>query len=183
MMAAGGASAAIATAAEGAATALPSLDLAYCRLLVGGELLASNFYAQALAAALSGRTVTAYLRRAAFNEQEHYTSVAAILSGAGAVPAVAGDITFSYPSGTFASEASIVKFAFQLETTLIGAYLGAIAGLQTSSLSAGLSSILACEAEHCSYFSYAGGGRAFDLSFPPALSISDASDALSAFTA
>ena len=161
---------------------LPSLDLAYARLLVTGELLAANFYTQALAAALSGRSVTGYLRRALFNEQEHYASVAAILSGAGAAPAVASDITFSYPDGTFASEAAIVRFAVQLESTLTGAYLGAISGLQTSGLAGGLASILACEAEHCSYFRQVGGGRAFDLSFPPTLTISQASDAISAYT-
>ena len=161
--------------AEGAAAALPSGDLAYARLLVGAELLAADFYGQALAARNGAPTVLRYLRRAAFNEQEHYQSVAGILSGSGVTPAVSGDITFSYPTGTFATQKSIVAFATQLETAVLGAYLGAVGNIQTTSLLTGLAEIAACEAQHVSYFTVAGGGRAYGQSFPPALTISAAS--------
>ena len=77
------------------------------------------------AAANSSAVVTKYLKRAYFNEQEHYGSVAGILTGASVTPAVAGDFTFSYPAGTFDSESSTVAFAAQLESTILGAYLGA----------------------------------------------------------
>src|SRR5262249_48181960 len=113
---------------------LPTTDLAYARLLVGAELLAADFYAQAIAAANSGPGVTWYLKRALANEKDHYTSVAQILSGAGLTPAVADDIDFSYPAGTFASQGSVGKFARQLEETTLGAYLGALSGIQTGSL-------------------------------------------------
>ena len=98
-------------AGAAAADPVPAADLAYARLLVGVELLGIDFYGQAIAAANTAKTMKAYLRRAAANEQEHYQSVAAIISGAGATPAVAGDIDFSYPAGTFASQKSIAKFA------------------------------------------------------------------------
>src|SRR3954447_21313105 len=90
-----------------AADPLPTADLAYARLLVGGELLAAAFYGQAVAAVASGKSVTKYLKRARANEVEHYTSVAGILTGAGQTPAVAGDIDFSFPRGTFTSQGSI----------------------------------------------------------------------------
>ena len=169
----------------GTAAADPPLtaDLAYARLLVGAELLASDFYSVAIAAANTGPSITGYLKRALANEQEHYQSVAGILNGAGMPPAVAGDIDFSYPAGTFASQGSIGKFAQQLEETILGAYLGAIAGIQTDSFKAGLARIAACEAQHAAYFTTALGGKAFSASFPPALTIDQASNALDAFTA
>jgi hypothetical protein len=166
-----------------AAAALPTMDLAYVRLLVGAELLASNFYSQAVAAANSSVAVTKYLKRAYFNEQEHYASVAGILTGAAVTPAVAGDFTFSYPAGTFDTESSIVAFAAQLESTILGAYLGAIGQIQTVSFLGGLAQVAACEAEHVSYFTAAGGGKAFHLSFPPPLSIDQASNAFDPYTA
>lgn len=166
-----------------AADSLPAADLVYARLLVGAELLASDFYSMAIAAANTGPKIAGYLRRAHANEQEHYQSVAAIISGAGLTPAVSGDIDFSYPAGTFASQGSIVRFARQLEDTILGAYLGAIAGIQTDSLEAGLARIAACEAQHAAYFTTAAGGKAFGLSFPIALTIDQASNALDAFTA
>jgi len=161
---------------------LPSSDLAYARLLVGAELLATDFYSQAIAASNTSASVTRYLKRAYFNEQEHYQSVAGILSGAGVTPALSGDITFGYPTGTFASQASIVKFAEQLENTILGAYLGAVGGIQTTSLLTGLAEIAACEAQHSAYFTQAMGGRTFDLSFPPALSAAQATTAMAAYT-
>jgi Ferritin-like domain len=166
-----------------AAAPLPLADLAFARLLVGAELLAQDFYSQAVAASNSGPVVDGYLHRALANEQEHYQSVSGILTGAGMTPAVAGDIDFSYPAGTFASQGSIVKFARQLEELLLGAYLGAIAGIQTDSLKGGLAQIAASEAQHASYFNAAGGTKAFKNAFPSPLTIDQASNALDAFTA
>src|SRR6202035_4013207 len=159
------------------------VDLAYVRLLVGAELLAANFYSQAIAAANSSAVVTKYLKRGYFNEQEHYGSVAGILTGASVTPAVAGDFTFSYPAGTFDSEGSIVAFAAQLESTILGAYLGAIGQIQTASLLGGLAQVAACEAQHASYFTAASGAKAFNLSFPPQSTIDQASNSFDAYTA
>ena len=96
---------------------------------------------------------------------------------------MSGDIDFSYPKGTFASEKSILKFAQQLETTMLGTYLGAIGGIQTNAFKTGLAQIAACEAQHSAYFTTAIGGKTFSLSFPPALTIDQASNALDAYTA
>ena len=185
----GGASLLVAGSALGqfvgtaAAAPLPVGDLAYARLLVGVELLASDFYTQAIAAANAGPQLGWYLKRAYLNEQEHYKSVAGIISGAGQTPAVSGDIDFSYPDGTFAGQGSIVKLAKQLEDLSLGAYLGAIAGMQTPGLIAGLGRIAACEAQHSSYFTTVLGGKAFKSSFSPALTIDQVSNTLDTFTA
>lgn len=170
-------------AASAAAAPLLPADLAYARLLVGAELLASDFYTQAIAAANTGPTITKYLKLAYANEQEHYQSVAGIVSGAGQTPAVSGDIDFSYPDGTFDTQKSVVAFAQQLEQTVLGAYLGAVDGIQANELKLGIARIAACEAQHVSYFTTAMGGKAFSLSFPVALTIDQASNAIDAYTA
>jgi hypothetical protein len=167
---------------DSAAAALPSNDTVYVRLLVGAELLASDFYSQAINASVTSSAVTKYLKLAYFNEQQHYQSVAGILSGEGVTPAVSNDITFTYPSGTFATQDSIVALAKSLEDMTLGTYLGAMSQIQTTSLLTGLSQIAACEAQHASYFTSAAGGRAFRLSFPPALNITQASNALAAYS-
>jgi Ferritin-like domain len=169
-------------AATAAADPIPTADLAYVRLLVGAELLASDFYTQAIAASNTSAAMMNNLKRAYFNEQEHYQSVAGILSGAGQTPAVSSDIDFTYPKGTFDSQRSIAKLALQLENIMVGSYLGALGGITTNSFKTGLAQIAACEAQHQSYFSSATGGKIFNLSFPPALTIGEASDALAAFT-
>ena len=181
LVAAGGV---LGTLAESAsADALPGTDLAYARLLVGAELLASDFYQQAIAASNAKPAVMKYLKRAYLNEQEHYQSVAGILSGSSNTPAVSSDFDFSYPAGTFDSEASILEFAATLESMVLGTYLGALGGIQTNTFKTGLAQIAACEAQHCSYVTSMTGGKPFWLSFPPALTIQQASNAFAAYTA
>jgi ferritin-like protein len=165
-----------------AADPLSTTDLAYSRLLVGAELLASDFYSQAVAASNASPGVMKYLKRAYANEQEHYQSVGGILSGAGVTPAVSSDIDFTYPKGSFASQRSILKLAQQLETIMLGTYLGAVGGMQTSSFKQGLARIAASEAQHLSYMWTKNGLEAFNVAFPPALTIDQASAAMDAFT-
>jgi len=176
--------AALGTLAESAsADAIPGQDLAYVRLLVGAELLASDFYSQALAAAQARGSARKYLSRALLNEQEHYASISGILVGAGVAPAVSGDFDFSYPTGTFQSPGAIFAEAAKVEALVLGAYLWALGGMQTSQFKTGLAQIAACEAQHASYFGSRAGGKAFWLSFPPALTIQQASDAMADYTA
>jgi hypothetical protein len=164
-----------------AADPLPAADLAYARLLVGAELLASDFYQQAVAASNSRPGVMRYLKKAYANEQEHYQSVAGILSGAGVTPAVSTDIDFSFPKDAFASQSSILKLAQVIETVVLGTYLGAVGGMQTNSLKQGVAQIAASEAQHLSYMWTQNGGKAFSIAFPPALTIDQASAAMDAF--
>ena len=157
-------------------------DLAYVRLLVTAELLQSNFYSQAIAASVASPEVTKYLKRAYLNEQEHYQSVAGIVTGTGNVPAVASDINFSYPDGTFADEKSILKAAAALENAVVATYAGAMGGIVTNQFKSGLAQIALCEAQHASYFAVQSGGKPFWLSFPAALTIQQASDAMNQYT-
>jgi hypothetical protein len=165
-----------------AADAIPDGDLAYARLLVGAELLASDFYAKAIASKrLSGDTL-AYLKRAMFNEQEHYESMAGILIGAGQTAATADDFDFLYPTGSFASKLSIGRLGVTLETSFLGAYLGAVDGLLGNQFKQPVARIAASEAEHLSLITRLAGGDPAGISFPAALTIDEASDALDAYT-
>ena len=55
--------------------------------------------------------------------------------------------------------------------------------MTTNAFKTGLAQIAACEAQHSSYFTAQAGGKAFWLSFPPAFTIQQASDAMDAYTA
>jgi hypothetical protein len=169
-------------AGSAAADTIPDGDLAYARLLVGAELLASDFYAKASASKQFGGDALKYLKRAMFNEQEHYRSMAAVLTGAGQTAATAADFDFSYPKGSFVSKVSIAKLGVTLETTFLGAYLGAVDGLLTNGFKQPVARIAASEAEHLSVFMQFSGGNPVGISFPDALTIDEASNALDAYT-
>ncbi len=169
-------------AGQAEADAIPDGDLAYARLLVGAELLAADFYARAIASKRYGGDALKYLKRALFNEQEHYDAMAGVLNGAGQPPAVAEDFDFAYPKGAFASKASIAKLGMTLEAASLGAYLGAVDGLQTGALKVPAARIAASEAQHLSVFAQHAGHDPIGISFPAPLTIEAASDALDAYT-
>jgi hypothetical protein len=164
-----------------AADAIPDGDLAYARMLVGAELLASDFYARAIASRRFSGDALKYLQRALFNEQEHDRTMSAVLSGAGQPPAVAEDFDFSYPKGSFASRAAVARLGVTLETVFLGAYLGAVDGFQTNGLKQPIARIAASEAQHLSMFSRLSGRDPIGISFPSPLTIDEASNAFDAF--
>jgi hypothetical protein len=165
-----------------AADPLPDGDLAYARLLVATELLGADFYAKAIASHKVGPHLLKRLKLAHANELQHYQSVGAILTGAGFTPAGGGDIDFSYPRGAFRSEGSVAKVALELETVMLGAYLGAVEGIQTSALKPVVARIAASEAQHVAYLSTIKGLSSFQA-FPNPMTIQQVSNALDVYTA
>jgi hypothetical protein len=165
-----------------AADTIPDSDLAYARLLVGAELLALDFYARANASKQLGPAVLGYMKRARLNERQHYDKVSEVLTGAGQAPAVAADFDFSYPKGALASKSSIAKLGVTLEAAFMGAYLGAVDGLQTDALKQTVAQIAANEAEHLSVFMRLSGRSPIGISLPRPLTIDQASNALDVFT-
>src|SRR5438128_2823574 len=165
-----------------AADPLPDGDLAYARLLVATELLGADFYTRAIASGKAGTRFLKRLRLARANELQHYQSVGGILTGAGLVPASSSDIDFSYPRGTFRSEGSITKVALVLENVMLGAYLGAVDGIQTNALKPVVARIAASEAQHVAYLSTIKGLSSFQA-FPNPLTIQQVSNALDTYTA
>jgi hypothetical protein len=159
----------------GAAAALgavpPDADLAWARLLVATELLLDDFYTRAIAAGTAGP-----LHEARANERAHYRGLAALMSGAGQTPAQSGDIDFSYPRAAFSGTAAVGRLGGALERMQLGAYLGAADAASSEPLRGIAARIGANEAQHLTMF------EPFHSSFPTALTIEQASDALGAYT-
>jgi hypothetical protein len=126
----------------------PDGDLAYLRLLIAAELLAVDFYGQAIAHGDLDQQYAARASRIAADESNHYTLLAALMTADGLTPTTSGDIDFSYPGRTFGGVASTLRFAQQLEQMLVGAYIDALANVQTAAYRQTMARILANEARH-----------------------------------
>ena len=178
-----GLAAAAAVAPSAALAAAPSdADLANARLLVVVELLLLDFYARAAKAGRFGVRGRDALARARFNEQEHLASVSLVLTNAGQTPATADDIDFTYPKDAFASLGKTAAVGRDLERLAAGAYLGAVDSAVDRTLALPLARIAASEAQHLAVFQQEATGHALGPSFPEALTIQAASDALAGYT-
>ncbi len=135
------------------ADAPPAGDLAYLRLLIAGELLAVDFYSEAIAHGDLKQQYAARASRISADEAEHYTLLASLMTAAGQTPATSDDIDFSYPGRTFSGTGSVLRFAQKLEQVLVGAYIDAITNVQTPDYRQTLAQILANEARHQSAIS------------------------------
>jgi rubrerythrin len=167
-----------AAAAPAASGPLAELDLALARLAIGAEILAAEFYTQAVASKQFAGEELKYLKRALFNEQEHLTAVSQILSGAGQTPATADDFTITFPKGTYASRESIAKLGVALESAFVGAYLGAVDAFSPGDLKTTAARIAASESQHLSVFSGITSGQPVGVSFPVAIDYETASGLL-----
>jgi ferritin-like protein len=163
-----------------AATA-PDNDLAYLRLLVAAELLAADVQAKALASGKLSRRSKAVIEKMAADEKMHYSKLADLVTAAGQPPATAGDIDFSYPKGSFASQASALKLAGEIEAVVLGAYLGAIENVATGGLRLPIGQIAANEAQHVGALASLRGRTVIGRAFAPSLQIDAASAALDRF--
>ncbi|MGD0197157.1 MAG: ferritin-like domain-containing protein [Solirubrobacteraceae bacterium] len=161
---------------------LPAADLAYARLLICFELLAIDFYENALRARHLDGPATAQVRAALANERAHYAYLADAITTAGGTPLTATDVNFSYPAATFYTARSLKRLALELETLTLGAYVGAGGAVVTPALASALAQITANEAQHQSVFARLDGQPPFDAPFPPILTIEEASNALSRYT-
>jgi rubrerythrin len=161
-----------------AADTLPDGDLAYLRLLIAAELLAVDFQTRAVGSGKLQHAARTLLQRMRSDETAHYTKLAALLTAAGQTPATSADIDFSYPKGTFRSQASLTKLAARLERLQLGAYVGALGNVETAEVQFLLGQIAANEAQHAGALAALHGGSVIGKAFAPALSIGQVSDAL-----
>lgn len=159
----------------------PDGDLAYLRLLIAAELLTVDFQAKALRSRKLQHAAHSLLRRIRSDEKKHYTQLAGLLTAAGQTPATAGEIDFSYPSGTFHTQASITRLAGRLEHLMVGAYLGAVENVETPALRLPIGQIAANEAQHQGALAALHGQSVVGRPFAPALQIAAVSDALDEF--
>ena len=170
-------------AADAAADPLSPNDLAFARLLVGVELLSIDFYFRAMNSGRFKPVGQKYLRNTFVNEIDHSRTVSDILSGAGYTPATASDFEFIYPKRTFTSRGAVATLGRELETVSLGAYLGAVGGVQAQALVQPLARIATSEAQHLSMWASELGGHPLSAAFPAPLTIDQVSSALDQFTA
>ena len=159
----------------------PDADLAYLRLLIAAELLAVDFQSRALTSGKLRRAAQSLFRRIRSDESDHYKRLARLLTAAGQTPATANDINFSYPKGSFHSQGSILALAGRLEHLMLGAYLGAVESVETSSLRLPIGQIAANEAQHQSALAGLNGRPVVGKAFAPALQMAAVSNALGRF--
>jgi hypothetical protein len=181
LLVAGGVALVGAVAGRAAAAAPSDGDLAYLRLLVGAELLAADFQAKALASRRLERRAKTVTKKMAADEKAHYARLAQLVAASGQTPATPGDIDFSYPKGSFASQAAVLNVATQIETLVLGAYLGAVENLEAPDLRLPVGQIAANEAQHASALAQLHGRMVIGGAFAPALEIDAASAALGRF--
>ena len=167
-----------ALAGRGDAASIPDGDVAYLRLLIAAELLGADFQATALASRKLTRHSATVMKKMAADEKAHYTGLARLVTAAGQTPATADDIDFSYPKGSFASEASILKLASEIEALVLGAYLGSIENIQTADLRLPVAQIAANEAQQVSALAPLVRRPAIGSAFAAALPIDAVSAAL-----
>jgi rubrerythrin len=171
-------SAVSALASSAAAATISDNDLSYLRVLIGAELLDIDFQTQALASGKLDGASSALFKQMLGDENAHYRGLSNLMTGAGQVPATSDDITFTYPKGSFDSQASIMKLAASLEELTLGGYLGAVQNLQAPQLRLPIGQIAANEAQHVSALAVSAGRPAIGSAFAPSLQIDAVSAAL-----
>jgi hypothetical protein len=165
-------------AAPADAADIPDGDLSYLRVLVAAELLKGDFHARALASRRATGAAARLLRSAEADDRAHYSGLAALLSGAGQTPAAAGDIDFTYPRGSFASQTAIARLASRVAQVTLGAYLGAVESVQTPELRRPLGQIAANEAQQLGALAQLRGRPVVGGAFAASLRIDAVSAAL-----
>jgi hypothetical protein len=165
--------------AEGTALGAIATDADIAKLAATAELLAIDFYTNAIASKkLTGDELT-YLVGAKANEVAHYDALKGVLKSA--TPA---GLKFTYPAGSFASRASIGKLGEALETAFVGAYMGAVGALQSNTLKSVAAEIGACESRHLSVLTNIAQNAIVPApSFPEVFSAAKATAAVKPFIA
>jgi len=161
-----------------ASAAIGTDDIPLVTQAVAIELLGGVFYSEALSTGAVNDSVTRYLKRAQFNETDHYNAVAKILTDAKQTPGTQSDFNFTFPTGAFATTRSIAKLGVKLETIFLGSYLGAVAELKDAYTRNVFSRIAACQAQHLSMLSGIAMNKPIGMSFPVPLTLDAVSLAL-----
>ncbi len=154
-------------------------DADIAALAATAELLAIDFYGLAIERGGFEGTELGYLQAAKQNEQDHYDALAGVLGDA-----APSGVAFKYPNGTFASKMSIAATGAALEEAFVGAYMGAVAALQSNELKGVAALIGANEAQHLTTFKrLAAGAFVGNPSLPKVLTADEALAAVTPFLA
>jgi hypothetical protein len=165
--------------ATGTAFGAGTNDADIAKLAATAELLAIDFYTQAIASKQLKGDELSYLAGARENEQAHYAALEGVLKSA-----TPKDLKFKYPNGSFASRHAIGMLGEALETAFVGAYMGAVTALQSNELKGVAAEIGACESRHLSVLTnIAANAVVPSPNFPKVLTASQATAAVTPFLA
>jgi len=167
--------------APAATAGIGPADIPVVTLALAGELLGAEFYEQALLAKVFPAEEMRHLKRAQFNDSQHYSGLAQILSHAGQTPGQASDFDFTFPAKGFATRKSAAALGTQLETEFLGIYLGGTQTVQNADVRSLFARIAASQAEHLSLLSAIAFGKPIGMSFPLPLTVEQGSAALDPF--
>jgi len=168
-------------AAPGGAFAATDDELAYANFGQAAELLLQDFYAKAEAARVVHGGDSKELGRGGLNAGEHQTALAKLLTDAGQTPSLAEDFEFVWPKNGFASPKSISELGLNVTEPLLGVYLDAAAQISISSYRTLFAAMAANLGQQVGALTSMSGGRIVGVSFPPAMSVETASDAIEAY--
>jgi hypothetical protein len=137
--------------AEGTAFGAVTADSDIAKLAATAELLAIDFYTNAIASGKLKGDELSYLVGAKGNEVAHYDALKGVLGKS--TPA---GLKFKYPAGSFGSRHSIGALGTALETAFVGAYMGAVTAFKSNELKGVAAEIGACESRHLSVLTNIG---------------------------
>ncbi len=137
--------------AEGTAFGAVTADSDIAKLAATAELLAIDFYSNAISSGKLKGDELSYLAGAKANEVAHYNALKGVLGKA--TPA---GLKFKYPAGSFGSRHSIGALGMALETAFVGAYMGAVTAFKSNDLKGVAAEIGACESRHLSVLTNIG---------------------------
>ena len=165
--------------AEGTAFGAVTADSDIAKLAATAELLAIDFYSNAIMSGKLEGDELSYLAGAKANEVAHYDALKGVLGKA--TPA---GLKFKYPAGSFGSRHAIGALGMALETAFVGAYMGAVTAFKSNDLKGVAAEIGACESRHLSVLTNIGANSivpAPDL--PKVFTASQATAAVTPFIA
>ena len=176
-----GAGLAVSGLSAGTALAATDDELSYANFGQATELLLADFDGRVLDAKAFAGPSSREIRRAAFNAGEHAAQLGKLLTDAGQNAAVADDFAFAWPDATFGSRASITKTGLLITESLAGVYISALTNVSIGTHRRLYASMLANVSQQIAFLSQASGARAIGISFPAAVDVETASDAIEAY--
>jgi hypothetical protein len=156
-------------------------ELAFANFGLAAELLLVDFYGRATEAGhFSGRTARD-LRLARRSAREHAAALTRLLADAGETAATAEDFEFDWPADVFASAASAAAVGLTIAEALLGTYLAASTATAGQAARSLYVRMVANLARQVAVLGRAAGGRGVGVSFPPPLTLEEASDRIEGY--
>jgi Ferritin-like domain len=162
------------------ASAATEDELAFANFGASTEFLVKDFYIKALQANVVSAAQTATLKRGRSAAGQHAKALTDLLRGAGDVAPAPEDFDFQWPDGTVQSEKEIVSTGTGVLRALLGAYQTAAASVSNPAYRVLYASLAASVSQQLATLAARAGRHAIE-SFPTAMDLEAASDALEAY--